>query len=76
MIQTLSWSLSALSDVFILMILIFSIFSILGCFFYDSFTYEDYKDTFVYINEYYIWIISTKHFYLLLDVQLEKIGII
>jgi hypothetical protein len=53
LIQTLSWSLSALSDVFILMILIFSIFSILGCLFYDSFTYEDYKDTFVYINEYY-----------------------
>ena len=52
-IQTLTWSLSALADVFILMILIFGIFAALGCNFYNNIRYEDYKDKFIYINEYY-----------------------
>ena len=53
MIQTLSWSLSALANVLLLMLIIFCIFAILGCYFYDSITYEEYKDGFVYVNEYY-----------------------
>ena len=52
-IQTLAWSLSALADVFILMILIFGIFAALGCNLYDDIKYDNYKDEFVYINEYY-----------------------
>jgi hypothetical protein len=53
MIQTLSWSLSALANVLLLMLIIFCIFAILGCYFYDGITYEEYKDSFVYVNEYY-----------------------
>ena len=53
MIQTLSWSLSALANVLLLMLIIFCIFAILGCYFYDTITYEEYKDGFVYVNEYY-----------------------
>ena len=52
-VQTLYWSLSALGNVFFLMIIILGIFSVLGCFFFDSIRYEKYKDQFVYINEYY-----------------------
>ena len=53
LIQTLTWSLSALANVFLLMIIIFCIFAILGCYFYDSITYEKYKYKFAYLNEYY-----------------------
>ena len=53
MIQTLSWSLSALANVLLLMLIIFCIFAILGCYFYDGIVYKDYKDGFVYVNEYY-----------------------
>ena len=53
LIQTLSWSLSALANVLFLMLIFFCIFAILGCYFYDSIRYKDYKDVFVYINEYY-----------------------
>ena len=53
LIQTLTWSLSALANVFLLMIIIFCIFAILGCYFYDSIVYENYKSKFVYLNEYY-----------------------
>jgi hypothetical protein len=35
------------------MIIILGIVSVLGCFFYDSIRYNEYKDQFVYINEYY-----------------------
>ena len=52
-IETLSWSLSALANVFILMVIIYGIFAVLGCYFYDKLKYDDYKDDFVYINEYY-----------------------
>jgi len=52
-VQTLYWSLSALGNVFFLMIIILGIFSVLGCFFYDTIRYSEYKDNFVYINEYY-----------------------
>ena len=52
-IETLSWSLSALANVFILMVIIFGIFAILGCYFYNNLNYENYKDEFAYINEYY-----------------------
>jgi len=53
LIQTLSWSLSALANVLLLMLIFFCIFSILGCYFYDNITYEKYKDSFIYVNEYY-----------------------
>ena len=53
LIQTLSWSMSALMNVILLMILIFSIFAILGVYFYDGIDYENYKDKFFEINEYY-----------------------
>ena len=35
------------------MMIFFCIFAILGCYFYDTIVYKDYKDIFVYINEYY-----------------------
>ena len=53
LIQTLSWSISALMNVILLMILIFSIFAILGVYFYDGIDYENYKSKFFEINEYY-----------------------
>ena len=53
LIQTLTWSISALANVFMLMIIIFCIFAILGCYFYDNITYKKYKSKFIYINEYY-----------------------
>jgi hypothetical protein len=53
LIQTLSWSISALANVFLLMIIIFCIFAILGCYFYDGITYMKYKSRFMIINEYY-----------------------
>ena len=53
LIQTLSWSLTALANVLLLMLIFFCIFAILGCYFYDNIYYKDYKDIFVYINEYY-----------------------
>jgi hypothetical protein len=53
LIQTLSWSIGALQNVIMLMALIFSIFSILGVYFYDGIDYEKYKHKFFIINEYY-----------------------
>ena len=53
LIQTLTWSISALANVFLLMLIIFCIFAILGCYFYDGITYNQYKSKFIYINEYY-----------------------
>ncbi|MCQ2815701.1 MAG: ion transporter [archaeon] len=53
LIQTLSWSVGALGNVFILMFLIFCIFAILGCYLYESITYAEYKDKFVYLNKIY-----------------------
>ena len=53
LIQTLTWSISALANVFLLMLIIFCIFAILGCYFYDGIVYENYKNKFIYVNEYY-----------------------
>ena len=53
LIQTLTWSISALANVFLLMVIIFCIFAILGCYFYDSITYRAYRSKFMHINEYY-----------------------
>ena len=53
LIQTLTWSISALANVFLLMLIIFCIFAILGCYFYDGITYKKYKSKFTYINEFY-----------------------
>ena len=53
LIQTLSWSLGALQNVVLLMIIIFCIFSILGVYFYDGIDYQKYKNRFYVINEYY-----------------------
>ena len=53
LIQTLTWSISALANVFLLMVIIFCIFAILGCYFYDNITYRNYRYKFTNINEYY-----------------------
>ena len=53
LIQTLSWSLGALQNVVLLMVIIFCIFSILGVYFYDEIEYKLYKNKFYVINEYY-----------------------
>ena len=53
LIQTLTWSISALANVFLLMLIIFCIFAILGCYFYDGVIYEKYKSKFTYVNEFY-----------------------
>ena len=53
LIQTFQWSFSALVNILILMILIFSIIALIGCYLYDGDRYENYKDKFAYINEYY-----------------------
>jgi hypothetical protein len=53
LLQTLRWSISALSNILILLLLIFCIFAIMGCYLYESIKYEDYKENFVQINEYY-----------------------
>ena len=53
LIQTLQWSFEALINILTLMILIYSILALLGCYLYDGNKYESFKDKFVYINEYY-----------------------
>ena len=53
LIQTLTWSIGALANVFMLMLIIFCIFAILGCYFYDGITYKKYRSSFRYINEFY-----------------------
>ena len=53
LIQTLGWSIGALQNVVLLMVIIFCIFSILGVYFYDGIDYEKYKHKFYVINEYY-----------------------
>ena len=52
-LETLSWSLSALINVLLLMIILYGIFATLGCYFYDDLIYENYKGELYYINEYY-----------------------
>jgi hypothetical protein len=53
LLQTLRWSMNALINVFILMFLVFCIFAIMGCYLFDMIRYEDFKNKFVYLNEYY-----------------------
>jgi hypothetical protein len=53
LLQTLRWSVNALANVFILMFLIFCIFSILGCYLYETLYYINYKDELTYMNKYY-----------------------
>ena len=53
LLQTLRWSINALANVFILMFLVFCIFAIMGCYLFDVLKYDDYKDKFVYLNEFY-----------------------
>jgi hypothetical protein len=53
LLMMLKWSMTALSNIFILMFLIFCIFAIMGCYVYDGITYEIYKNTFQYVNEYH-----------------------
>lgn len=52
LLQTLKWSLQALGNVLILLLLVFFIFSILGCNLVQT-RYEDYKDKFLYYDEYF-----------------------
>lgn len=53
LIQTLRWSMTALGNVFILMFLVFCIFSIMGCYLYDGVTFAQYSSNFQNVNEYY-----------------------
>ena len=53
LLQTLRWSISALANVFILMFIIFCIFAIMGCYLYDGLKYSIYKDSMMYMNQYY-----------------------
>ena len=53
LIQTLSWSITALANVFILMFLLFCICAILGCYLYDGLKYSKFKDKMKYMNVYY-----------------------
>ena len=53
LIQTLQWSISALVNVLYLTIIIYCIFALVGCYLYDGDKYENFKDKFVYVNEYF-----------------------
>jgi len=53
LLQTLRWSISALTNVFVLMFIIFCIFAIMGCYLYDGLKYSTYKDSMIYMNQYY-----------------------
>ena len=53
LIQTVQWSFKALINVLALIIIIYCIFALVGCYLYDGDKYEKFKDKFTYINEYY-----------------------
>ena len=53
LIQTLQWSFNALINVLILIIILYCIFALIGCYLYDGVKYENCKDKFTYVNEYY-----------------------
>ena len=53
LIQTLQWSISALVNVLSLTIIIYCIFALVGYYLYDGNKYANFKDKFVYINEYF-----------------------
>ena len=53
LIQTVQWSFKALINVLSLIIIIYCIFALVGCYLYDGDKYEKFKDKFTYINEYY-----------------------
>ena len=53
LIQTLQWSISALLNVLFLNIIIYCIFALIGCYLYDGEKYKNFKDNYVYINEYF-----------------------
>ncbi len=59
LIQTLKFSIGALANILILMMLIFCIFAIMGCYLFSDIVYEDYKYRFKYVNEYF----NTNNFY-------------
>jgi len=52
LLQTLKWSLQALGNVLILLLLVFFIFSVLGCYLFDI-KYKDYEDKFNYYDKYF-----------------------
>ena len=53
LLQTLKWSVSALSNVFLLMFLVYCIFAILGCYLYEKITYKKYGSQFSYLSQFY-----------------------
>lgn len=53
LIQTLKFSMSALGNILILMILMFFIFAIMGCYLFEDIRYVKYKHRFIFVNEYY-----------------------
>ena len=59
LIQTLKFSIGALGNILILMMLIFCIFAIMGCYLFSDVPYFANKDKFHYANEYY----NTDNFY-------------
>jgi len=53
LLQTLRWSIDALMNVFILLFLIFCIFSIVGCYLFNEISYEKSPEKFENYNQYY-----------------------
>jgi hypothetical protein len=53
LIQTLKFSIGALANIFILMMLLFFIFSIMGCYLFEEVTFSKYSKKYYYVNEYY-----------------------
>ena len=52
-IQTVQYSLNALINILSLIMVIHFIVALIGCYLYDGQIYEEFKDKFTYINEYY-----------------------
>ena len=53
LIQNLQWSFYALINVLSLIIIIYCILALIACYLYDGSKYEQFKNKFTYINEYY-----------------------
>ena len=53
LIQNVQWSFTALINVLSLIIIIYFILALVGCYLYDGTNYDQFKDKFTYINEYY-----------------------
>ena len=53
LLQTIKWSINGLLNIFFLMCLIYSIFSIAGCYIFGDVSYWKNKNTFQNVNEFF-----------------------